>query len=157
MDIQDRQILNILQKDGRCSYAEIGASVGLSITAIKDRIDKLVASGVLKNFSATVGGEAVGYGIIAFILVGIDRPADCAAFENGVAGIDRIQECHHVTGAFNYILKVLAEDMTDLERILSSYVKMPGIVSRTETTIVFSSTKNSSFIDCLLQKGPENA
>lgn len=148
MDKQDRHILNILQEDGRRSYSEIGNSVGLSTTAVKDRIDKLVGQSVLKNFSCVVSEKAVGYGVIAFILAAIDRPEDCDVFEGMVSGISQIQECHHVTGAFNYILKVLAADMAALEALLSDHIKIRGVVSRTETTIVFSSIKNSSFVDC---------
>ncbi len=149
MDRQDRQILNILQKDGRCSYAEIGRSVGLSITAVKDRVDKLQNKSILKNFSASIDEKSAGYGIIAFVLVGIDKSEDCAVFEEKVSGVPTIQECHHVTGAFNYILKVLALDMGDLEAQLTNHIKVEGIVSRTETTIVFSSVKNQSFVDCM--------
>ncbi len=153
MDRQDRQILNILQEDGRRSYSEIGNSVGLSTTAIKDRIDKLISHGVLKNFSCVVSEKAIGYGVIAYILVGIDKPEDCDVFEGVVSNLSQVQECHHVTGAFNYILKVLAPDMAALEGLLADHIKIRGVVSRTETTIVFSSIKNSSFVDCAKIEG----
>jgi len=149
MDKQDRQILNIIQQDGRRPYAEIGNAVGLSITAVKDRIDKLQNRGSLKKFSADVAVKAVGYDVLAFISVGIDQPVDCNDFEAHILTIPEVQECHHVTGAFNYLVKVLAKDMEDLERLLSKDIKTAGIVSRTETMIVFSSLKNSSFVDCL--------
>ncbi|MBL4908016.1 MAG: Lrp/AsnC family transcriptional regulator [Sneathiella sp.] len=152
MDMQDRQILNILQKDGRRSYSEIGNSVGLSTTAVKDRIDKLIKNSVLQNFSAEISENSVGLGVIAFILVGIDNPDDCEAFERMASNVSQIQECHHITGGFNYILKVLTTDMAALETLLSKHIKMTGIVSRTETTIVFSSIKNSNFVDCVLRE-----
>ncbi|MEH6403023.1 MAG: Lrp/AsnC family transcriptional regulator [Sneathiella sp.] len=149
MDNQDRQILNIIQLEGRRPYAEIGNVVGLSITAVKDRLDKLLKRGSLKKFSAEVGIKAAGYDVLAFVSIGIDKPEDCNGFETHVLTIPQVQECHHVTGAFNYLVKILAKDMSDLETLLSTQIKIPGIVSRTETTIVFSSIKNSSFVDCL--------
>lgn len=149
MDASDRKILNILQKNGRCSYSEIGGAVGLSTTAVKDRIDKLVAGGILQNFSIEIAPKPAGYDVIAFVFVGIDKPEDCKRFEKMAADIPNIQECHHVTGLFNYLLKVLATDMEDLENLLTKQIKIPGIVSRTETTIVFSSVKNSSYVECL--------
>ncbi len=138
-----------MQRDGRCSYSEIGGAVGLSTTAVKDRIDKLTANGFLKNFSVDVDYNAIGYGVVAFILVGIDKPDDCTVFEKSISDATKILECHHVTGAFNYLLKVLAVDMADLENLLSEHIKLSGIVSRTETTIVFSSPKTGNFVDCM--------
>lgn len=149
MDSQDRKILNILQRDGRCPYAEIGGMVGLSTTAVKDRIDKLLANRVLQNYSVNVDHKSIGYGVIAFILIAIDKPEDCATFEKSIADVSKIQECHHVTGAFNYMLKVMVLDMADLENLLSAKIKIPGLVSRTETTIVFSSPKMTGFVECL--------
>ena len=151
MDRQDRKILNLLQADGRRAYSEIGEKVGLSTTAVKDRIDKLQAKGVLKHFSIDVAIRPVGYRVKAFIFVGIDKPEDCKRFEEVISDNPNIQECHHVTGVFNYLLKVLATDMEELERLLSDQLKIPGIVSRTETTIVFSSIKDSRYVDCLVE------
>lgn len=153
MDKQDRQILNIVQQEGRRSYSEIGSTVGLSITAVKDRIDKLQARGNLVNFSAVVDSKSAGYDVLAFISVGIDQPENCQIFEARILALTQVQECHHVTGPFNYVLKVLAKSLLDLETLLSGRIKIPGVVSRTETTIVFSSIKNSSFVDCVGSEG----
>lgn len=151
MDTQDRIILDALQKDGRCSYASLGERVGLSVTAVKERIGKLHRAGALRNFSIEVDEVQVGYSILAFIFIGIDRPEDCANFEKAMIELPQVQECHHVTGAFNYLVKVIAQDMTSLETLLSSRIKLSKIVSRTETTIVFSSPKKTAFVDCQLE------
>jgi len=148
MNSQDRSILNILQKDGRCSYSDIGKTVGLSTTAVKDRIDKLIQKGSLKNFSATIAAEDAGYSVMAFVFVGIDRIEQCQEFEQTILGLSNVMECHHVTGMFNYLLKVISKDMRELEQLLVNEIKIPGMVSRTETTIVFSSVKHSGFVDC---------
>jgi len=151
MDIQDRLILNLLQKEGRCSYAVIGKQVGLSVTAIKDRIDKLQNAGILKNFSIDVDECKIGYSVLGFISVAIDRPEDCPVFEQAMQTLPQVQECHHITGGFNYLIKVVAKDMAALEELLSTRIKLAGIVGRTETAIVFSSPKKTSFVDCLLE------
>ncbi|WP_025898465.1 Lrp/AsnC family transcriptional regulator [Sneathiella glossodoripedis] len=149
MDELDRRILNRLQSDGRCSYADLGRLVGLSVTAVKERLDKLQRNDVLRRYSIIVDEKKVGYGVLAFVFIGIDDPEDCAAFERQMLEIPQVQECHHVTGGFNYLLKVIANDMSRLEDLLLQRIKLPGVVSRSETTIVFSSPKNSPFVDCV--------
>ncbi|WP_169568477.1 Lrp/AsnC family transcriptional regulator [Sneathiella limimaris] len=148
MDHLDGKLLDMLQVDGRMSYASLGKEIGLSVTAVKERIDKLQRSGVLKNFSIEVDAALVGYSVLAFVFIAIDRPEYCEEFENQILEVPEVQECHHVTGGFNYLVKVMANDMTHLEQLLLSRIKIPHIVSRSETTIVFSSSKNSSFVKC---------
>ncbi|GLQ06029.1 Lrp/AsnC family transcriptional regulator [Sneathiella chinensis] len=150
LDDLDARILNLLQEDSRRAYGDIGRQVGLSTTAVKDRIDKLRDRGVLENFSVSVSVGKAGFDVVAFILVGIDRPADCALFEKQVLAVPEIQECHHVAGAFNYLLKVVTRNLSSLEHLLSTRIKMPDVVSRTETTIVFSSVKSRGMLDCTL-------
>lgn len=149
LDLQDRKILNLLQEDGRHSYSHIGKEIGLSITAVKDRIDKLTVAGVLKNFSVVVDEKKVGYSILAFVFIGIEALEDCNQFEMQMREIEEVQECHHVTGAFNYLIKVLSPDMESLEKLLANRIKSSVRISRTETTIVFSSAKNTAFVNAL--------
>lgn len=155
MNRVDREILNILQKDSRKSYSSIGEEVGLSVTAVKDRIDKLLAKGVFQNFSINLDRQRVGADVLAFVQVAIDRLEDCQTFETKMLKTDSVLECHHITGAFNYLLKLVAPSMAELEKILTDDIKITGVVSRTETTIVFSSQKDSAFIDCV-KMGPRD-
>ena len=149
MDELDRTILNKLQQDGRCTYANLGRLVGLSVTAIKERLDKLQSNGVLKKYAIDVDERKIGYSILAFVFIGIEKPENCAMFEKAMQDLPQVQECHHVTGGFNYILKVVAADMAALESMLATRIKLSGIVSRSETTIVFSSPKKTAFIECV--------
>ncbi|MBE7636708.1 AsnC family transcriptional regulator [Sneathiella sp. P13V-1] len=149
MNKVDREILNILQLDSRKSYSSIGEVVGLSVTAVKDRIDKLQAKGVFQNFSIKLNRERVGADVLAFVQVAIDRLEDCQTFETEMRNTDSVLECHHITGAFNYLLKLVAPSMAELEKILTDDIKIAGVVGRTETTIVFSSQKDSAFINCV--------
>ncbi|MBO6826038.1 MAG: Lrp/AsnC family transcriptional regulator [Sneathiella sp.] len=149
MDLLDRKILNLLQEDSRRSYASIGREVGVSVTAVKDRIDRLVKKGILKNFTINIDAVKVGYGVLAFIFVGFEKSEDCQTFETNVLNSEEVLECHHITGAFNYLLKVTASSMEDLEQLISARIKVPGLSCRTETTIVFSSPKKDPFLDCI--------
>lgn len=148
IDSINSKILHILQTDSRRSYSEIGNIVGLSITAVKERIVKLSERGVLSGYSALVNPKVAGFGILAFVFVSIDKSEQCRQFEQTVKKCADIQECHHVTGVFNYLLKVRARSVEDLERVLEEEIKRPGITARTETTLVLSSAKETAYLDC---------
>jgi len=149
MDLLDRKILNLLQEDSRRSYASIGREVGVSVTAVKDRTDRLAKKGILKNFTINIDPVPVGYGVLAFVFVGLEKSEDCQIFETNILNSEEVLECHHITGAFNYLLKVTTTSMEELERLIRTRIKIPGFACRTETTIVFSSPKKDPFLDCI--------
>lgn len=146
MDEFDRKIVAFIQADGRGSYAEIGKAAGLSISAVNERLKKLERQGVIIGWTARVDPRAVGCGILAFVYVMIERPEQEPAFLDLVRQEPAIQECHHVTGDWSYLLKVRVADMAALERLLAQQIKaLPGI-PRTQTIIALSSAKEQTAV-----------
>lgn len=146
MDDTDRKIIAFVQENGRASYAEIGAAAGLSVSAANDRLRKLQASGAIRRWTAEIDPLSAGLGILAFVHVLLERPEHSAPFLERVAGLPEIQECHHVTGEWNYLLKVRTGTMPDLERLLTEGLKaLPGVV-RSHTAIALSSPKESALL-----------
>ncbi|BBF91385.1 Lrp/AsnC family transcriptional regulator [Blastochloris tepida] len=147
MDAIDRKILAYVQKSGRDSYAEIGAAVGLSISAVNERLKKLHASGAIQHWSAAVDPKAVGRPILAFtqVLTAAGRADDEAAFLGAVRGNDAVLECHHVTGDWSYLLKIRAESLSALETLLNGIAATPG-VKQTHTELALSSLKETSVV-----------
>jgi Lrp/AsnC family leucine-responsive transcriptional regulator len=147
LDAVDRALLMELQRDDRSSYAELGQRVGLSISAVNARLKKLLAAGLVRRFAAQLEPSAVGFDLCAFVQVVLERPEHDLPFIAAVAEIPAIQECHHVTGEFSYLLKIRVRNTAALERLLSEQVKrLPG-VSRTHTLIALSSPKESTLLD----------
>jgi Lrp/AsnC family leucine-responsive transcriptional regulator len=147
MDIYDNKIIELLQKQGRISNSELSARVGLSLPAIAERIKKLESSGVIRGYTALVDAKKLGKGITAFISVLIDDPACYARFAEAVLNLSEVEECHHVVGEFDYLLKVKTADTTSLEALISERIRpIPG-VGRTRTTIVLSTLKESTIVD----------
>jgi Lrp/AsnC family transcriptional regulator, leucine-responsive regulatory protein len=141
IDDIDRTLLSLLQENGRTSYAELGKAVGLSISSVNERVRKLHDRGVIEGVYSAISPSALRLDLLAFIFVGWTDPATEAPFLARVAKEPAILECHHVTGAWNYLLKVRTHTTRDLESFLSGIVKgVPG-VQRTETLIVMSSAK----------------
>ncbi|HEX6956561.1 MAG TPA: Lrp/AsnC family transcriptional regulator [Ferrovibrio sp.] len=144
MDEFDRKIIAHIQEFGRSSYAEIGNAAGLSVSAVNERLKKLERQGVIAGWAARIDPNAVGCRILAFVHVMVERPEHEPAFLELVRQEAAIQECHHVTGDWSYLLKVRVADMAALERLLAQRIKaLPGI-PRTQTVIALSSAKEAA-------------
>src|SRR6185436_8406880 len=116
LDDTDRQLLALLQKDDRLSLAELGKSVGLAPSSVNERIKRLTTRGVIEGFHAHVVPESLGLDLLAFVFVGWSNPATEPPFLARVAAAPAVLECHHVTGSWNYLLKVRLPNTRDLER-----------------------------------------
>ncbi len=146
MDLIDRQLLALLQRDSRLSYGDLGGRVGLSVSAVNERLKKLTSRGVLRSFVAMVDPQAVGFGLCAFVQVLIDRPEHESEFVARVTETPEVQECHHVTGDYSYLLKVRVRDTMHLETLLGETLKsLPGVI-RTQTIIVLSTPKETTVV-----------
>ena len=149
MDDIDRKILAHLQLNGRDSYADIGKSVGLSVSAVNDRLKKLIATGAIKRFAALIEPAAVGRNLLAFVSVLLERPEHDKPFLAAIADLPDVQECHHVTGDWSYLLKIRVANTAALERVISDKIKtLPG-VARSQTVIALSSAKDDPALACL--------
>lgn len=136
-DDTDIRILGLLQDDCRTPLARLGEQVGLSAPAVLERIKKLEAAGVVTGYHAIVDGRKIGMDVTAFIGVVTSDPDSIDRFEQQVTALTNVLECHHVTGAFTFLLKVKTESTSTLERVITQIRSMEG-VARTETTVVLS-------------------
>ncbi|MGQ9367301.1 Lrp/AsnC family transcriptional regulator [Azospirillum sp. ST 5-10] len=146
MDDIDRMIIAHIQAEGRASYAEIGAVAGLSVSAVNERLKKLQAAGIVTGWGARVAPRPLGLDVLAFVQVLLDRPERDAPFREAMLAAPAVQECHHVTGEWSYLLKVRVRDTAALERFLGDTLKvLPGVV-RSHTVIALSSPKETSVL-----------
>jgi Lrp/AsnC family transcriptional regulator, leucine-responsive regulatory protein len=137
LDDVDRNILALLQRDGRRSFAELGREVGLSTPAVKRRVDRLEASGVIRGYTAVIDPAKLGYGFEAIAeIYCADRtaPGDVLA---SVEGISEVVSAVTVSGEPDAVLRVRVDDIRHLERVIEALRRRPNIV-RTRTMIVLS-------------------
>ncbi|QCK85641.1 Lrp/AsnC family transcriptional regulator [Phreatobacter aquaticus] len=139
----DRRLIAALQRDDRLSLAELSVEIGVAASTLNDRIKRLVRQGVISGFHARVAPEAVGLDLLAFVLVGWSEPKVEKAFLERVQASPAVLECHHVTGVWNYLLKVRVGTTRDFEAFLSDTIKGIEGVQRTETIIALSSAKET--------------
>ncbi len=143
MDIQDIQALRLLMREGRSTWSELARLLGLSAPAAADRVRRLEERGVIRGYSAVVDPEAVGLGVTAFVAVTLERPEHRAGFLGWVDGAPEVQECHHVAGDCDFLLKVRCAAVRDLEAIVSEEIKGLHGVTSTRTTVVLSTRKET--------------
>src|ERR1700723_3477153 len=127
LDAIDLQIISLLQEPGRIPLVKLGEHVGLSAPSVNERVKKLEDGGVIIGYHATVDATRLGKDVTAFIGVSIAHPKTISLFEESVALLDDVLECHHVTGQHTLMMKVKTENTSSLER-----------VARTETMVVLS-------------------
>jgi Lrp/AsnC family leucine-responsive transcriptional regulator len=146
VDEIDTKLLELLQANARATWAELGGRLGLSAPAVAERTRKLEDRGVLRGYAALVAPAAVGRGLTAFIAVTLLLPEHRERFLERVQTLDAIQECHHVAGDDDYLLKARCRDTAELEWLVSEELKgLPG-VARTRTTIALSSAKETPYV-----------
>jgi Lrp/AsnC family leucine-responsive transcriptional regulator len=119
VDAIDRRILRALQTDCRQTVAEIGTLAGLSPSACHRRIRQLEEAGVISGYAARLNRQALGYAMEFFVEVELRSQSDKAleAFERAVEASPEILECHLMAGGTDYLLRVVAVDAADFERI----------------------------------------
>lgn len=142
MDPIDAKLLNLLQEDCSRSLAELSKRIDLSISAVNERLKKLRARGDIRAYVALINPLTVGYTMCAFVQVLVNGKRNEQAFIESVVKMPEIQECHHVSGEFPYLLKVWARDLRHLEHLLDREIKPRKGVVRTQASIVFSSPKD---------------
>lgn len=147
IDHIDRKLIELLQSDDQLSLAELSGQIGVAASTINDRKRRLAAQGVITGFHARVAPEKLGLDLLAFVFVSWSNPKVEPQLIRKVKASPAVLECHHVTGAWNYLLKVRIGTTRDLERFLAEVVKTVVGVERTETVIVLSSVKETWALD----------
>ncbi|CAL9642992.1 Lrp/AsnC family transcriptional regulator [Streptomyces sp. NPDC052610] len=133
-DATDWRILDVLQREGRASFAELARAVSMSPSAVTERVRRLEEAGVIQGYAAVVDPDRLGLPILAFVRLrypnGNYRP-----FHDLVAVTPEILEAHHVTGDDCFVIKVAARSMRHLEEVSGRI----GALGSVTTSVVYSS------------------
>ena len=145
MDGIDIAILRVLRKQARASLSEIGQKVNLSVSAVGERIRKLEASGVISRYVAIIDGGCFHKELTAFMFAGLENPGYTENFLKFVEGENDILECHYIAGNYDYVLKVVTDNPSTLEKLLNKIKGVSGII-KTYTNVVLATRKNNESI-----------
>ena len=136
MEEIDRRIVNLLSRDGRMSYTDLGKATGLSTSAVHQRVRRLEERGVIRGYTAVVDYDAIGLPLTAFISIKPMDPSQPDDAPERLSDFPEIEACHSVAGDESYILKVRVGTPGELEELLAR-IRTKANVS-THTTIVLS-------------------
>ena len=144
LDAVNNRILHELTADGRVSNAELAERVGLSASACLRRVQELERSGVIKGYRAVLDRAALGTGFTAFIAVGLSdhTKASQKAFEESIVTSPEVRECHNITGAFEYLLRVEAADLSAYKIFHTEVLGTLPQVNSITTYVVMESAKD---------------
>src|SRR5690242_19471497 len=137
MDALDRAIIDALRTDARASFAEVGQQVGLSPSAVKRRVDRLLASGAIKGFTAVVDRAALGWTTEAFVEVYCGDRTSPDVIRECVARHPEVVAAYTVTGDADALLHLVASDTRHLEEALERIRQEPEI-QRTRSALVLT-------------------
>ncbi|MEO6881952.1 MAG: Lrp/AsnC family transcriptional regulator [Mycobacteriaceae bacterium] len=137
MDDTDRRILDELRMNGRATFAELGRTVGLSASAVHERVGKLESAGVITGYRAVVDQATVGLGVTALVGIEPSDYADDDLVAASLTAMHEVESCYAVAGDEAFVVKVRVPTVDALERVLVALRKIRG-VARTHTTVVLS-------------------
>lgn len=146
MDNKDRQIIRALQANGRMTNQDLAEKVNLSPSPCLRRLRILEDSGAILGFHAEVDAKAYGLPITVFVRVRLERhnEEDVRRFESRIMAIDEVLECHVLTGASDYQLRVVVSDLDAYEDFIRNRIHRIGGIASIDTTFVYGTVKKTS-------------
>lgn len=144
LDKINEQILRIMQDDGRITNSDLADQVGLSPSACLRRVQELEAQGVIKSYKAVVDKNKLGIGFTAYLSVGLSLHTKKAQndFEKAIAKSPEVVECHNVTGAFEFLLRVETKDLATYKYFHTEVLGTLPQVNSINTFVVMDSVKD---------------
>jgi len=141
MDAIDVRILELLQQNARISVSEISKNVNLSLSAVSERLKKLEASKVIKNYTIILNPEYLGKELSVIMNISLENPDHTMDFIEFILSESEILECHYITGEYDYALKITTKNTQTLEHMMNRIKSVPGI-KKTQTNVILSTLKN---------------
>jgi Lrp/AsnC family leucine-responsive transcriptional regulator len=145
LDKLDRHILHILQQEGRIAMKELGERVGLSITPCIERVRRMERDGVISGYYAKVKPAALGANLLVFVEITLNQKSASAfeQFRREVLRIPEVQECHLVSGDFDYLIKARIHEMAEYRKLLGDMLlQLPG-AAQSKSYVVMEEIKET--------------
>jgi Lrp/AsnC family leucine-responsive transcriptional regulator len=146
LDDIDIKILKALQEKGRTKRNQLAEQVGLSVSSVSERLNKLEERGIIEGYYAKVNKQSFGLDIMAYIQVVMDSSKHYKSLISHVDKMPQILECHSVLGEGSHLLKVVVRNTQALEKLLGEIQTWLGVTA-TKTTFVLSTIKETTAIN----------
>jgi Lrp/AsnC family leucine-responsive transcriptional regulator len=149
MDSIDKKLLQLLQTDSKKTTKELSLKLNLSVTAVYERIKKLEREGIIDKYVVLVNRSKVDKGFVVFCHLKLIQHTRefLTKFESEVVKLSEVLECHHVSGDYDYILKIAVKDMEAYREFLVTKLTTLDHIGSTHSTFMISEVKNTTLIE----------
>lgn len=149
MDTIDKRLLMLLQEDSTKTTKELSLKLNLSVTAIYERIRKLEREGIINKYVALLNRNKVNKGFVVFCHLKLIQHTKeyLTIFEREVTLLDEVLECYHVSGDYDYILKIYVRDMEEYREFMVTKLTTLQHIGSTHSTFMISEVKNTNIIN----------
>ena len=146
LDSIDKKLLSLLQTDSRMTSKELSLKLNLSVTAVYERIKKLEREGIIANYVALLNRNKISKGFVVFCHIKLIQHAKefLQKFEHEVVRLDEVLECFHVSGDYDYILKVCVENMEAYREFMVTKLTTLQHIGSTHSTFMIFEVKNTT-------------
>jgi len=159
LDATDIRILQLLQHDARITTKEIADKLGKSVTPVYERIKKLEETGTIQRYVALLNKDLIGKTLIAYTTVQLKEHSQSAlrGFEKEIIKFHEVMECYHLTGQFDFLLKIAIRDMTEYDDFLMNRLATLPNIGVVQTFFVLSESKVETAYTLHLPEAPKRS
>ena len=145
LDKIDRKILEILQRSAKITNAQLSKDIGLSPAPTLERVKKLENLGVINSYHAKLDTAKIGLGVTTFVLVTLKghNRENIEQFIEEIQKVDEVIETHHITGAGDFILKIISKDIPSYQKLMLEKVSDIKVIDNMQSMVVLSTFKDS--------------
>ena len=149
LDATDKKLLLLLQYDCKQTTKELSVKLNLSVTAVYERIKKLEREGIIDKYVVLINRSKVEKGFVVFCHLKLIQHTKefISKFESQVIQLPEVLECHHVSGDYDYILKIVVKDMEAYREFLVTKLTTLEHIGSTHSTFMISEVKNTTVVD----------
>ncbi len=149
LDDIDKKLLDLLQLDSKQTNKQLSLKLNLSVTAVYERIKKLDREGVIKKYVALVKKESVQKAFVAFCSIKLIQHSQdyVIKFEREVAKLNEVMECYHISGNYDYLLKVLVKDVEAYREFMIKKLTSIDHIGSTHSTFMIGEVKHTTAIN----------
>ncbi|MEJ8852110.1 winged helix-turn-helix transcriptional regulator [Variovorax rhizosphaerae] len=145
LDRMDRKILDILQRDGRISMTDLAQQIGLSTSPCSERVKRMERAGVITGYNARVSPQALGKSLLVFVEITLSSKS-AEVFDKvreELLHVPDVQECHLVSGSFDYLVKARLGGMDEYRRLLGDLLKKLPVTAQSHSYVVMEEVKET--------------
>lgn len=149
LDRIDKQIINLLQKDCKQTTKQLSLQLNLSVTAIYERIKKLERIHIIKKYVALINKNKVHKSLLVFCHIRLTQHTkeNIAIFEQEIKKLKEVSECFHVSGDYDYILKVYSRNMEAYREFMVNKITSLQNIGSTHSIFIINEVKNTTSIN----------